>query len=295
MSRNKRITVLLDKECPIDAGNPISHRSPYDIITLPRPIASRKSHRRLQQISRRNRTRLGNRFNFQILQKTRSISLRILKRPQMAIEQTSSTSRLHDDALEQTIVHRRDTLRQRACGPCGLAEHGNVRRITTKQGNIVLYPLNAHPLVKKSEIRTRPSINRFLFQHGMREKTKHIQPISNGDHHHALTGQLLSIELLLTGRSSLKRSTVKPYHHRQPMTIATGIRTNLGTTAASTQGRRPDIQIQTILSHRSVSVNLPFPAVELIRAGQRLHRHRREITGFEHAIPRFSRLWLTPA
>lgn len=144
MSRNKRITVLLDKECPIDAGNPISHRSPYDIITLPRPIASRKSHRRLQQISRRNRTRLGNRFNFQILQKTRSISLRILKRPQMAIEQTSSTSRLHDDALEQTIVHRRDTLRQRACGPCGLAEHGNVRRIATKQGNIVLYPLNAH-------------------------------------------------------------------------------------------------------------------------------------------------------
>ena len=213
----------------------------------------------------------------------------------MAIEQTSSTSRLHDDALEQTIVHRRDTLCQRACGPCGLAEHGNVRRIATKQGNIVLYPLNAHPLVKKSEIRTRPSINRFLFQHGMREKTKHIQPISNGDHHHALTGQLLSIELLLTGRSSLKRSTVKPYHHRQPMPIATGIRTNLGTTAASTQGRRPDIQIQTILSHRSVSVNLPFPAVELIRAGQRLHRHRREITGFEHAIPRFSRLWLTPA
>ena len=69
MSRNKRITVLLDKECPIDAGNPISHRSPYDIITLPRPIASRKSHRRLQQISRRNRTRLGNRFNFQITSK----------------------------------------------------------------------------------------------------------------------------------------------------------------------------------------------------------------------------------
>lgn len=69
MSRNKRITVLLDKKCPIDAGNPISHRSPYDIITLPRPIASRKSHRRLQQISRRNKTRLGNRFNFQILQR----------------------------------------------------------------------------------------------------------------------------------------------------------------------------------------------------------------------------------
>ena len=169
MSRNKRITVLLDKECPIDAGNPISHRSPYDIITLPRPIASRKSHRRLQQISRRNRTRLGNRFNFQILQKTRSISLRILKRPQMAIEQTSSTSRLHDDALEQTIVHRRDTLRRRACGPCGLAEHGNVRRIAT---NKAILPLPTECPSAGQEIRnSHKAVHQpLLFQHGMREK-----------------------------------------------------------------------------------------------------------------------------
>src|SRR3984885_15567296 len=115
----------------------------------------------------------------------------------------------------------------------------------------------------------------FFGQLGMREKSKPTQPVVDGDQHHALLGQRLSVKTRRRSRPRLITARMNPNHHR--------------TAIVGSDGRSPDVQEQAVLTH-----------VRRLRGWTRaaecgLRAYRSELIAHAHAIPMRYRLRLTPA
>src|SRR5579863_565023 len=115
----------------------------------------------------------------------------------------------------------------------------------------------------------------FFRQLGMREKSKNTQAVVDGDQHHALLRQGLTVETGRRSRPSLITARMNPNHH--------------GAAIAGCCGGGPDIEKKAVLT-----------CVRRFRgwtraAKCRLRTYRPELIARTHAIPMRRRLRLAPA
>ncbi len=126
-----------------------------------------------------------------------------------------------------------------------------------------------HPAERRHLIHQRVVARRVMFgffgQRGMREESKHAQPVIDGDQHHALLRQRLAIVAGRRSRTGLIAAGMNPHHHGPPI--------------ASRCGRGPNVEEKAILAHVGRFRRGPRAAE------RRLFTDGAELIGFPHSIP----------
>ena len=187
---------------------------------------------------------------------------------------------LYDRATEQANVVRAGYLCHNATTACGLAGDGHLLRIATERCDISLHPLQTSLLIQKTKVGR--CIRLLCGQLGMCHETKDIQTIVDGYNDNATSCNSLAIELHLCGIAPLEATTEEPYDY--------------GKLLVCRLCARPDIQVQTILIHGNLGINVPLTAVDVSsQARGVLHGDRCKRIALTNAVPVCCGLRCTPS
>ena len=155
----------------------------------------------------------------------------------------------------------------------GLADYGDVARIASEVGNIVMDPLESSDYVEHADIAGMqvflPSYRREI---GISESVQTV--VDRAEHYIAVLRQVLAaVAVLLDGVAAGETATMQPYDDRA---------------LAGVQVRRPDVQAEAVLAEEVIVPGIHEESSRLRLAGVTDHLGRRlaVIVGIAYAFPR---------
>ena len=187
----------------------------------------------------------------------------------------------HDDRLVEQAAGERG-LDQGADGAAAgaLAEDHHVVRIAAELGDVLLDPLQALDHVQDTVVAGH-AVRAFGRQLGMGQEAEDAEAVVDGHEHHAVVGELLTVELGLGAPAFAVAAAMNPVRDREFLAGLAG-------------GRRPDVQVQAVFTALRFLAIAPFGE---IAAGivDGLVAGMAEAVGLHHAVPRNDGLRFLPA
>src|ERR1700678_1701457 len=160
-------------------------------------------------------------------------SLGLLERRRRAAWRREHRSALADDAREQSLGERGGHERARRLRTGGLARDRDLVGIAAEGRNVALDPHQRCDEVVQAVIAGRAML-RLGGEFGMREKTKRVETMIDGDDDDAAPGQTRAVIAWLGAGADDEAAAVNPNHYRQ-------------TRACPGSGRRPGVEVKAIL------------------------------------------------
>ncbi len=187
---------------------------------------------------------------------------------------------MNNRPLEKTFILWRCELGQNTATTSGLSADCDVIRIAAKGRDVFLYPTRGKLLVQMAEVGR--GFRCFLGDLGMAQKAKHIQPVVYRNHNYSPAGNAFAVKLHLRWIAYLQSAAEKPNINWQ---FVIGAR-----------GRRPDVELEAVLIHGYVGVNVPLKIINVILVDARggLHGYGPKLKGFQNTFPIRRRLGSPP-
>ena len=188
---------------------------------------------------------------------------------------------LHDGPLEEAFIFLAGHLGADAHAAGALTADGDVLRVAAEGRDVPLDPAGGALLIQETEVGGGVGI--FCGDLRMAEEAEAVQPVADGDHHHAAAGDAFAVKLHLGGVADLQSAAEVPDVHGE---VLPPVR------------RRPDVEVQAVLGHGELRVHGPFPGVDVLHrvAGAvGLHGDGPEVRREKIALPVLAGLGSTPA